>query len=598
MGRFTVASPTASPSPNGLSNDIPAERSFAERVRLVAMAADLGTADSRGALKRRLDHLIQAVFPACRVDVGIRKRPSTRASEPGALLRIPLERSPAGRALVLSRLDGPPFTDDDRAVAEVLAALVATALSRITLAEEHRQAERARARSEARFRQLFEQFPLSVQRFRADGRTLDVNQAWRTLFGLDLEDLGDFNPLVDQQLEAIRSLLEQGFQGETLTIPAHPFSTAPFAGGEGRPLWLEVTVCPIQDPDGGIREALLIHRDVTDERDAAAALQDRERDLREAQRIAQLGNWRWSLAGDQVAWSDELYRIYGRDPQQFETSFEAYLGCVHPDDRAHIQEAIMHAVETGEPFDFEERIFRPDGSVRVLHSMGEALRDADHQIIGLVGACHDVTPLKAAEDAMRLSEESYRTIFELASDAIYVHDIETGDVLDANRQACALHGRSLDDLKRLGIGGLSPGRAPYDDAHARAYVRRAAAGEPQRFEWIASHASGTETWVEVDLSRVHILGEDRVLASVRSIDERKKAEAALQRAYDELEQRVEERTAELAQAEQRFRAIVEASPMPLLLSRATDGVVLYANDRLEALLDAEPGSLVGRQTPE
>lgn len=215
-----------------------------------------------------------------------------------------------------------------------------------------------------------------------------------------------------------------------------------------------------------------------------------------------------------------------------------------------------------------------------------------------------VSKVQPMEDLLRASEESYRTIFELASDAIFVHDIETGAILDANRKACELHGCTLDELKALGVGGISDGEPPFDLEHAQAYVRRAAEGEPQRFEWLVRRKTGERFWVEVSLHRVRILGEARILASVRNIDERKQAEAALQRAYDELEARVAsrsaelaERTAELAQAEQRFRAVVAASPMPLLLSRLDDGTMLYANDRLEALLGAEPGSLIGQKTP-
>ncbi|HMB93195.1 MAG TPA: PAS domain S-box protein [Rhodothermales bacterium] len=209
------------------------------------------------------------------------------------------------------------------------------------------------------------------------------------------------------------------------------------------------------------------------------------------------------------------------------------------------------------------------------------------------------------EDLPHASEESYRTIFELASDAIFVHDIETGAILDANRKACELHGCTLDELKELGLSGISDGELPFDAEHAQAYVRRAADGEPQRFEWLVRRKTGERLWVEVSLHRVRILGSERVIASVRNIDERKQAEAALQRAHDELEARVAsrssdlaERTAELAQAEQRFRAVVEASPTPLLLSRLDDGTMLYANDRLEALLDVAPGSLIGQKTPD
>src|SRR5690606_26943515 len=130
------------------------------------------------------------------------------------------------------------------------------------------------------------------------------------------------------------------------------------------------------------------------------------------------------------------------------------------------------------------------------------------------------------------------------------------------------------------------------------YIRRATEGEPQRFEWLIRNRNGDRFCVEVSLHRVHILGKDRVLASVRNINERKAVEAALQRAHDELEQRVAARTAELAQAEQRFRATVEASPPTLMLSRIEDGYLLYDTDRLEALVGAEIATLQGRRTPD
>jgi PAS domain S-box-containing protein len=155
---------------------------------------------------------------------------------------------------------------------------------------------------------------------------------------------------------------------------------------------------------------------------------------------------------------------------------------------------------------------------------------------------------RRAEEALRASEESYRTIFELAADAVFVHDPETGEILDANRQACELHGCSLERLKELGVPGISDGAPPFDGSRARARVRAAAAGRPQRFEWRVRDAAGAPVWVEVSLHAVTIRGEPRVLASVRSIGERKAAEEALRRLNDELEARVGERTAELAQA--------------------------------------------------
>src|SRR5690606_161556 len=116
-------------------------------------------------------------------------------------------------------------------------------------------------------------------------------------------------------------------------------------------------------------------------------LREREQQLREAQSIARLGSWRWDVDEDRFAWSDELYRIYGLEPQASEASFAAYLALVHPDDRAMVRTHIARARETGEPFAFEERVVRPDGAVRVLQSSGEVTRDADGRVTRLVGVC-------------------------------------------------------------------------------------------------------------------------------------------------------------------------------------------------------------------
>lgn len=317
----------------------------------------------------------------------------------------------------------------------------------------------------------------------------------------------------------------------------------------------------------------------------------------EAQHLAHFGNWTWKVGTGSVTWSDEMFRIYGLEPAG-EISFDAFIELVHPDDRARMLEIIENARQDARPFDFHHRIVRPDGVTRLLHARGDVVVGTDGQVQRIFGTGQDITDQKETEQALLASEASYRAIFELSSDAIFVHDIDTGAILDANRKACELHGCTLEELKSIGIGGISFGAPPYDDAHAREYIRRAAMGEPQRFEWLIRNGEGDPVWVEVSLHRVNIVGQERILASVRNISERKAVEEDLQKAHSDLELRVQTRTAELAQAEQRFRAIVEASPTPLLLSRIEDGVVLYANERLEQFIGAEPGSLVGKRTPD
>lgn len=124
---------------------------------------------------------------------------------------------------------------------------------------------------------------------------------------------------------------------------------------------------------------------------------------------------------------------------------------------------------------------------------------------------------------------------------------------------------------------------------------------------LSVHSYTPDRYTPADVEVVEVFASLAATAFVnaRLAAGRRAAEAALRRVHEELEKRVAartaelaERTAELAQAEQRFRAIVEASPTPLMLSRLEDGVVLYGNDRLEALVGVPPGSLVGRRTPD
>lgn len=143
----------------------------------------------------------------------------------------------------------------------------------------------------------------------------------------------------------------------------------------------------------------------------------------------------------------------------------------------------------------------------------------------------DITDLRRAKEALAASEANYRTIFEAASDAIFIHDPETGAILDVNQKMCAMYELSREEALSLTIADLSAGEPPYDREHALAWFRKAAAA-PQLFEWLAQDRHGRRFWVEVNLKHVVIGGKVRVLAVVRDITRRKEAALAL---YEERE---------------------------------------------------------------
>ncbi len=127
-----------------------------------------------------------------------------------------------------------------------------------------------------------------------------------------------------------------------------------------------------------------------------------ERQLATAQQITHIGSWEWDLRTNDVSWSDELYRIYGLEPQSCAITLETFLSRLHPDDRERVYGQVQQALVAGGRFSYPERIVRPDGSIRELDTIGEVARDARGVVIGLIGTCRDVTEERKRDETIRL----------------------------------------------------------------------------------------------------------------------------------------------------------------------------------------------------
>jgi PAS domain S-box-containing protein len=153
-----------------------------------------------------------------------------------------------------------------------------------------------------------------------------------------------------------------------------------------------------------------------------------------------------------------------------------------------------------------------------------------------------------ADEALRASEASYRSIFEANEDAIFVHDWDTGAILDVSPKAAELYGHSREALRTLRVGDVSENVPPYTEADAMRRIQQAKMrSTPLRFEWHARHANGHLMWHEVTLKRATIAGEPRILAFVRDVTEAKRAAEAVRA------------------SEEQYRAIFNASADALVL---------------------------------
>ncbi|MFH1059599.1 MAG: PAS domain S-box protein, partial [Pseudomonadota bacterium] len=140
----------------------------------------------------------------------------------------------------------------------------------------------------------------------------------------------------------------------------------------------------------------------------------------------------------------------------------------------------------------------------------------------------DITERKLYEERLASSEANYRAIFNAVADAIFVHEVGDGSITDLNQAAVNLYGYTPAEARRLDAGSLSAGAPYYSQEQALEKIMLAVAGQPQVFEWMAKRKDGSLFWAEISLKRSFIGGNDRLLAMVRDISQRKQAEEQIQ----------------------------------------------------------------------
>lgn len=160
-----------------------------------------------------------------------------------------------------------------------------------------------------------------------------------------------------------------------------------------------VTTTPIFDERGEIMATVHVARDVTQIKETARLLKESEERLNRAQRIAHLGSWELDVSQNVLTWSDEVFRIFGLEPQSFAPCYEDFLSAVHPEDRIKVHTAYGDSLREGnDGYEVEHRIIQKDtGKIRYVHEKCEHFRDEAGKVVRSGGMVHDITERKVAE---------------------------------------------------------------------------------------------------------------------------------------------------------------------------------------------------------
>ena len=165
----------------------------------------------------------------------------------------------------------------------------------------------------------------------------------------------------------------------------------------------------------------------------------------EALDIAQIGYWNWDIANKKLIWSDQIFRLFGLDPEEVQPTVSLFFKHVWPKDRPFLKKCIQQAIK-GEPYSVEHRFITANGDMRWMYDRGEVVLDNSGRPIRMFGVAQDITQRNNTEDALRLSEERYRQLVEISPAAIFVEN--EGKIVMANSATAELLGvESAAELK-------------------------------------------------------------------------------------------------------------------------------------------------------
>jgi PAS domain S-box-containing protein len=327
-------------------------------------------------------------------------------------------------------------------------------------------------------------------------------------------------------------------------------------GLDGSTTIVEIEATLFDAPDDRALQAVM--RDITARKRTEAALRESEERLTLAFAGAQEGVWDWNLETDAVVYSPRWAEMLGYLPEEIEPHVSAWERLLHPDDRARAADVYERVVlNRARSYEGEFRLRHKAGHYVDVLSRGFPLRRGeDGPVVRIVGTHFDLSQRKRAEAALRESEERLKLAFDGAQEGVYDWNLETGDVVYSARwremlgysdQEIEPHVRSWERL-------LHPDDWPRAQ---ELYERVSKGGGTYEGEFRLRHKAGH--YIHVLSRGLPVRREPggpvvRIVGTHFDLTERKQAEEALRRAHDELEERVEDRTAELAYANRLLRA--------------------------------------------
>ncbi len=298
------------------------------------------------------------------------------------------------------------------------------------------------------------------------------------------------------------------------------------------------------------------------------SLKESESRLAEAQRMAHIGSWDWNLITGEVCWSDELYHIFGRSPQESGATYDEFLSYVHPDDRDRVDNALKKGLN-GESVAGNYRIILGDGEERIVRTEAEVVFDEKNNPVQVKGTVQDITEIKKVEEQLKI----LANIVESSNDAIGTISLD-GNITGWNQEAENVYGYSVGEVLGKPVSIVTP---PHLDKETIKLIEEIMHGKKvQHYETLRLRKDGTTIYVSITLSPVFDSYGKLIAISFisRDITERKKIEEKLR------------------ESEEKYRNIVETANEGISIVDAEERIT-FVNKKIEDMFGYSSEELIG-----
>jgi len=250
-------------------------------------------------------------------------------------------------------------------------------------------------------------------------------------------------------------------------------------------------------------------------------LKESEKELIEAYKIAHIGTWEWEIATDLTYWSDEMFRIFRRDPQELAPSYNEFLNYAHHDDQDYVDNAFKKSIN-GEPFSIDYRIILANGEERTAHMQSEVIIDEKNIPFRIKGFVQDITERTKSNEKIK----TLANIVELSNDAITTKSLD-GTITTWNKGAEQMYGYSAKEILGKDVSILAPNDLQWETSQ---FIEDIEQGKKiQNYETLRVKKDGTKINVSLTLSPAYDASGKLADISIigRDITAKKESEEAL-----------------------------------------------------------------------